>query len=69
MVLAAVCLLNEFSFFPRRYLSNQVLPPIARLCGPIEDTDPARIAHHLGLTRLSCLVLPCLALLIHCLLA
>ena len=31
------------------YLSNQVLPPVARLNGPIEETDPARIAHCLGL--------------------
>ena len=33
------------------YLANQVLPPIARLCGPIEDIDAARIAHHLGAKR------------------
>jgi len=31
------------------YLSNQVLPPVARLCDPIEETDAARIADCLGL--------------------
>ncbi|KAJ3293855.1 DNA-directed DNA polymerase alpha catalytic subunit pol1, partial [Borealophlyctis nickersoniae] len=31
------------------YLSNQVHPPIARLCAPIEGTDTARIAECLGL--------------------
>ena len=31
------------------YLANQVLPPVARLCGPIEETDAPKLAHHLGL--------------------
>ncbi|KAI8907620.1 DNA polymerase family B-domain-containing protein [Powellomyces hirtus] len=31
------------------YLSNQVHPPVARLCGPIEGTDLARLADCLGL--------------------
>ncbi len=31
------------------YLSNQVLPPVARLCDPIEETNPARLAECFGL--------------------
>ena len=31
------------------YLSQQVLPPIERLCDPIEGTDRARLAECLGL--------------------
>jgi DNA polymerase alpha subunit A len=31
------------------YLSNQILPPVARLCAPIEETDAARLAYVLGL--------------------
>ncbi|KAI8826187.1 DNA polymerase family B-domain-containing protein [Fimicolochytrium jonesii] len=31
------------------YLANQVHPPIARLCSPIEDTDAGRLADCLGL--------------------
>ena len=31
------------------YLANQVHPPIARLCAPIEGTDNARLAVCLGL--------------------
>lgn len=31
------------------YLSNQILPPIERLCAPIEGTDRTRIAECLGL--------------------
>lgn len=31
------------------YLANQVHPPVARLCGPIEGTDNARLATCLGL--------------------
>ncbi|KAH8832882.1 hypothetical protein DL96DRAFT_1583755 [Flagelloscypha sp. PMI_526] len=31
------------------YLSNQVLPPIERLCDPIEGTDKTRLAECLGL--------------------
>lgn len=30
------------------YLSNQILPPVARLCGPIEETNAGKIAHCLG---------------------
>jgi DNA polymerase alpha subunit A len=33
----------------RWYLSNQVLPPIVRLCDPIQGTDAAQIAECLGL--------------------
>lgn len=35
----------DYSF----YLSNQILPPIERLCDPIEGTDRARLAECLGL--------------------
>ncbi|KNE67086.1 DNA polymerase (pol2) [Allomyces macrogynus ATCC 38327] len=31
------------------YLAHQVLPPVIRLCAVIEGTDPARLAHCLGL--------------------
>ena len=31
------------------YLSQQILPPIERLCDPIEGTDRARLADCLGL--------------------
>lgn len=31
------------------YLSNQILPPIERLCDPIEGTDRTRLAECLGL--------------------
>ena len=31
------------------YLASQVLPPVARLCDPIEETSPARLAECLGL--------------------
>lgn len=30
------------------YLSTQVYPPVSRLCGPIAETDAARIAECLG---------------------
>jgi DNA polymerase elongation subunit (family B) len=30
------------------YLSQQVLPPIERLCDPIEGTDRSRLAECLG---------------------
>jgi DNA polymerase elongation subunit (family B) len=30
------------------YLSNQILPPIERLCDPIEGTDRSRLAECLG---------------------
>jgi DNA polymerase alpha subunit A len=33
----------------RWYLAQQIHPPIARLCGPIEGTDPVLIAECLGL--------------------
>jgi hypothetical protein len=33
----------------RRYLTQQIHPPLSRLCGPIEGTDPAQIAECLGL--------------------
>jgi DNA polymerase alpha subunit A len=31
------------------YLSSQVLPPVARLCAPIEETSPQMLAECLGL--------------------
>jgi len=31
------------------YLTNQILPPVVRLVGPIEETDAGRIAYALGL--------------------
>jgi DNA polymerase elongation subunit (family B) len=31
------------------YLSTQILPPIARLCEPIEGTSPAILSERLGL--------------------
>jgi len=36
------------------YLSNQILPPIERLCDPIEGTDRARLAECLGECRRAC---------------
>lgn len=32
------------------YLSHQILPPIERLCDPIEGTDRARLAECLGIS-------------------
>ena len=31
------------------YLSNQILPPIERLCEPIEGTEKSRLAECLGM--------------------
>lgn len=31
------------------YLTNQILPPVARLIGPIEETDAGKVAYALGL--------------------
>jgi DNA polymerase alpha subunit A len=31
------------------YLTNQIHPPVARLCAPIDGTDIRQLAHHLGL--------------------
>ena len=31
------------------YISNQILPPIERLCEPIEGTDRSRLAECLGM--------------------
>lgn len=39
---------NEFSIDYEHYLAQQVLPPIERLCDPIEGTDRARLAECLG---------------------
>ena len=43
--------------FPKRvladfeyYLAHQILPPIERLCDPIEGTDRARLAECLGMS-------------------
>ena len=32
------------------YLAHQILPPIERLCDPIEGTDRARLAECLGMS-------------------
>ncbi|KAL4066177.1 hypothetical protein J3A83DRAFT_4433487 [Scleroderma citrinum] len=40
---------GELSIDYEHYLSNQILPPIERLCEPIEGTDRARLAECLGL--------------------
>jgi len=40
---------TEFSTDYEHYLAHQVLPPIERLCDPIEGTDRARLAECLGL--------------------
>ncbi|KAF8585711.1 DNA polymerase alpha catalytic subunit [Ramaria rubella] len=40
---------SEFKIDYEHYLSQQVLPPIERLCEPIEGTDRARLAECLGL--------------------
>jgi DNA polymerase alpha subunit A len=34
------------------YLAHQILPPIERLCDPIEGTDRARLAGCLGMCLL-----------------
>jgi DNA polymerase alpha subunit A len=39
---------EEFSIDYEHYLAHQVLPPIERLCEPIEGTDRARLAECLG---------------------
>lgn len=39
---------NEFSIDYEYYLAHQVLPPIERLCDPIQGTDRARLAECLG---------------------
>ena len=31
------------------YLTNQILPPVSRLCEPIEGTSPAQLATQLGI--------------------
>lgn len=31
------------------YIKHQILPPISRLCGPMEGTDAQQLAFHLGL--------------------
>ena len=41
-------LLNLVSDYDH-YLSNQILPPIERLCEPIEGTDRSRLAECLGM--------------------
>ncbi|KAF9219738.1 hypothetical protein BS17DRAFT_760418 [Gyrodon lividus] len=40
---------KEFSIDYEHYLAHQVLPPIERLCEPIEGTDRPRLAECLGL--------------------
>ncbi|KAF8141953.1 hypothetical protein EV363DRAFT_1468612 [Boletus edulis] len=40
---------NELNIDYEHYLAHQVLPPIERLCDPIDGTDRARLAECLGL--------------------
>ena len=40
---------SEFTIDYEYYLAKQILPPIDRLCAPVEGTDAARIADCLGL--------------------
>lgn len=40
---------TEYTIDYEWYLTNQILPPIARLCEPIEGTSPAILSEHLGL--------------------
>ncbi|KAI6101196.1 hypothetical protein F5141DRAFT_1190185 [Pisolithus sp. B1] len=40
---------TELSIDYEHYLANQILPPIERLCDPIEGTDRTRLAECLGL--------------------
>ena len=41
-------LYSVLTLSPLRYLTNQILPPVARLVAPIEETDAGRIANCLG---------------------
>lgn len=40
---------EEYTIDYEWYLSNQILPPISRLCEPIEGTSPAILSERLGL--------------------
>jgi hypothetical protein len=40
---------GEFTLDFEWYLSTQILPPISRLCEPIEGTSPAILSERLGL--------------------
>lgn len=42
------------------YLSSQILPPIERLCEPIEGTDRSRLAECLGARYFSVYVIDCI---------
>lgn len=48
-VFECVCMCVYVCVLDTRYLSNQILPPVARLCSVIAETDAARLAHCLGL--------------------
>jgi DNA polymerase elongation subunit (family B) len=40
---------GEFTLDYEWYLATQILPPISRLCEPIEGTSPAILSERLGL--------------------
>mgnify|MGYP006184189003 CR=1 FL=1 len=40
---------GEYTLDYEWYLSTQILPPISRLCEPIEGTSPAILSERLGL--------------------
>ena len=40
---------GEYTLDFEWYLSTQILPPISRLCEPIEGTSPAILSERLGL--------------------
>jgi len=45
-ILLSKCVLADYEY----YLAHQILPPIERLCDPIEGTDRARLAECLGMS-------------------
>jgi DNA polymerase alpha subunit A len=44
IIILGICSLVDYSY----YLAKQILPPVERLCAPIDCTDSARIAECLG---------------------
>jgi len=56
MFVAARFHLTDIALDFEYYLANQVLPPIERLCEPIEGTDRPRLAECLGRTLFSLFV-------------
>ena len=45
----SACFLVSFVLAPPRYLSQQIVPPVSRLCEPIEGTSLAVLAEKMGL--------------------